>query len=81
MDYEMEELVPIVAELAEKFTSKGSTSIPYERAQQLMEAVLYCIHEGEQATSFPAPEGGPMPAQLCYEAGVACVQNLSLIHI
>lgn len=75
MDYEMEELVPIVAELAEKFTSKGSTSIPYERAQQLMEAVLYCIHEGEQTASFSVPEGVPMSPQLCYEAGVACVQK------
>ena len=41
--YEMEELVPIVAQLAEKYTSKESSSVSYERAQQLMEAVLYCI--------------------------------------
>lgn len=75
MEFEMEELVPIVAKLAEEFTSKESTSIPYERAQQLMEAVLFCIHEGEQAASFSVLQGGPMSAQLCYEVGVACVQN------
>lgn len=45
MDYEMEELVPIVGKLAEKYTSHESTSITYEKAEQLMGAVLYCIHE------------------------------------
>ena len=43
--YEMEELVPIVAELSEKYTSKESTSVSYETARQLMEAVMYCINE------------------------------------
>ena len=45
MNYEMEELLPIVAELAEKYTSKESTSISYETARQLMEAVVYCINQ------------------------------------
>lgn len=35
MDYEMEELVPIVGKLAEKYTSHESTSITYEKAEQL----------------------------------------------
>ena len=43
--YEMEELVPIVAALSEKYTSKESTSVSYETARQLMEAVIYCIKE------------------------------------
>lgn len=43
--YEMEELVPIVAELSEKYTGYESTSITYEKANQLMEAVIYCIDE------------------------------------
>ena len=43
--YEMEELVPLVAELSEKYTSKESTSVSYETARQLMEAVMYCINE------------------------------------
>lgn len=43
--YEMEELVPIVAELSEKYTGYESTSITYEKANQLMEAVVYCINE------------------------------------
>lgn len=43
----MEELVPIVSRLAHKMTGGESTSITYENAQQLMEAVLYCIREWE----------------------------------
>ncbi len=46
--YEMEELVPIVAELAQKYTSFESTSVTYERAEQFMEAVLYCIREAQR---------------------------------
>lgn len=46
-NYEINELLPIVAELTERYTSKESTSISYERARQLMEAVLYCIKECE----------------------------------
>jgi hypothetical protein len=45
MNYKMEELLPIVAWLTEKYTSKESTSIPYEKARMLMNAVIYCIHE------------------------------------
>ncbi|SET94897.1 DUF6179 domain-containing protein [Lacrimispora sphenoides] len=48
MSFETEELMPIVAELADKYTGKESTSITYEKARQLMEAVLYCIHEYEE---------------------------------
>lgn len=47
INYEMEELVEIVAELAEEYTGKESTSITYEKAEQLMEAVLYCIRATE----------------------------------
>ena len=36
MQYEMEQLIPIVARLSEKYTSKESTSISYEKAEQLM---------------------------------------------
>lgn len=46
-EYEIEELLPIVAELTEKYTSKESTSVSYEKARQLMEAVIYCIHQCE----------------------------------
>lgn len=45
MDYEMEDLLPIVAELALKHTGFEHTSITYERAQEFMMAVLYCLKE------------------------------------
>ena len=48
ISYEMDELLPIVAELSRKYTAGESTSLSYEKAQQLMEAVLYCIHEAEK---------------------------------
>lgn len=48
MEYGIEELLPVVKYLTEKYTSKESTSITYEKAQQLMGAVLYCIEEREK---------------------------------
>ncbi len=47
MNYDPEELIPIVAELTDLYTKGESTSVTYEAAQHLMEAVLYCIHETE----------------------------------
>jgi hypothetical protein len=44
----MEELLPLVKELADIYTGKESTSISYEAAQRLMEAVLYCIRENDR---------------------------------
>ena len=45
--YEMEELLPVVAALGEKYTGYEHSSVTYEKAQMLMEAVLYCIGEYE----------------------------------
>lgn len=75
MEYEAEELVPIVSALAEKYTSKESSSITYERAQQLMEAVLYCIQEAEQAEQYSLVKTEGTSAQQMYEIGVACVEE------
>ena len=44
-DYELSDLLPIVTELAEKYTSKESSSVTFECAKQLMEAVEYTIRE------------------------------------
>ena len=46
-NYTMEDLIPIVGRLADEFTSKESSSVTYERARQLMEAVIYCISHVE----------------------------------
>ena len=46
-NYVMEDFIPIVGRLADEFTSKESSSITYERARQLMKAVIYCISHVE----------------------------------
>ena len=70
MDYKPEELLPLVKELSGKYTGKASTSITYEAAQQLMEAVLYCIREDEMEIREGdiCPEG-KLPAREVYERG------------
>lgn len=49
MKYSQEELLPVVAKLAARYTSNESTSISYDKARQLMGAVIYCIEEYENA--------------------------------
>lgn len=75
MIYEMEELVPIVGKLAEKYTSLESSSITYERAEQLMGAVLYCIHELEAYTDNALISNKILPAQKAYEMGRTYVKE------
>lgn len=77
LHYEMEDLIPIVGKLAEKYTSYESTSITYEKAEQLMEAVLYCIHEnalgqpGQESAMAVLPDNTGASLQQAYEAGAA----------
>lgn len=75
MDYEMEELVPIVGKLAEKYTANESTSITYEKAEQLMGAILYCIHELKEINGNTLTLDEKIPAQKAYEIGAACVKE------
>lgn len=44
-NYSVEELLPVVSELAFRYTGSAHSSVTYEKAQMLMEAVLYCIRE------------------------------------
>lgn len=85
MDYEMEELLPLVSRLAEQYTSCESTSVTYEKAEQLMGAVLYCIRELTQSEDSVLSSAKKMTAQQAYEAGVLCVEQkakkaLALYH-
>ncbi len=89
MHYEMEELVPIVGRLAQKYTANESTSVTYEKAEQLMGAVLYCIHEAElgepQEHTFDWDEGSSrwdlavsgkkLSAEQAYKMGAGCVEE------
>ena len=81
MHYEIEELIPVVGKLAEKYTSGESTSISYERAELLMEAVLYCIHELEQNCQDSLTLAEKMPAQKAYDLGADCVETVSYTHL
>lgn len=67
MEYTLEQLMPVVAELAKKYTSGESTSVTYERASSLMEAVLYCIGECESGNT-PAGKNG-ISAEAAYRMG------------
>lgn len=75
ISYEAEDLVPIVAELAKRYTSGESSSISYEVAGQLMEAVLYCIREFEKGEAFSLTTGKKLPAGKCYERGLELVEK------
>jgi hypothetical protein len=67
--YEQEELLPIVAELSEKYTSKESTSVTYEIARQLMEAVIYCISACEKSCEDQQLLFAKLTARQAYETG------------
>lgn len=66
-EYSLEELLPIVAELAGKYTSNESTSISYDRANRLMEAVLYCIKECEMESVILSKKR--LSAKEAYQSG------------
>lgn len=74
MDYTEEELIPIVGELAAKYTSYEHSSVTYETAQMLMDGVLYCIHElgcGEAG----ALAGRKVTAREAYQQGSRIVKD------
>ena len=66
--YSMEDLIPIVGTLAEKFTAKESSSITYDKARQFMEAVIYCIAHCE-VRSNSIITTNVLPAKDVYQLG------------
>lgn len=52
----MEELLPVAAKLTERYTAGRSMSVTYEKACQMMEAVLYCIRQGQGENQMTGPE-------------------------
>lgn len=81
MNFELEELLPIVSKLAEKYTAFESTSITYEKAEQLMGAVLYCIHEAETNGSDSLFSTDGTSAKQVYEAGLRCVEEKTKLSL
>lgn len=70
--HNQEELLPIIKRLMERYTSKESSSVPYETAKMLAEAVVYCIDEwldmcGDQ------PTDGKTNLKLFYTKGYEAV--------
>lgn len=78
-DYSMEELLPIVRELAEKYTSKESSSITNDCARTLMKAVLYCINHSKENFPKKTDESVQLDskekcsAKIAYQIGYRCV--------
>ncbi|MDI9242631.1 DUF6179 domain-containing protein [Fusibacillus kribbianus] len=70
--YPMEDLIPVVAKLAEKFTAKESSSVTYEQARKLMKAVIYCIAHLEIGETALAA-AGTLPAGEAYRLGYEAV--------
>lgn len=75
MKYEMEDLIPLVGYLAQKYTSGESTSVTCEKAEQLMEAVLYCIREAEQETEHAVLVPERMKVEKMYHIGAEVVER------
>ncbi len=75
MNYQMEELIPIVGKLADQYTSFESTSVTYEKAEQLMGAVLYCIRETEIDGSNSIVSRERIPAEQAYKRGLTLVER------
>lgn len=75
--FEMEDLIPLVAQLTKQYTSNESTSISYDKARQLMGAVIYCIQEYETRMEIPQKQALIFPekptALEAYEAGYQLV--------
>ena len=85
--YTPEELFPLFSRLAARYAGYESTSLPYEKAQQLMGSILYCIREYEQAhphamTSTAKNSGSKSPtndriqeAEAAYRLGLRLVKE------
>lgn len=72
-DYSLEELLPVVATLTEKYTCRDSSSVTYEAANRLMEAVLYCINECNSEGLILHSQR--FTAKEAYERGLQLVQD------
>lgn len=79
MEYEMAQLLELTKQLTEQYTSKDMSSITYETAGMLMEAVLYCIREDRyrQESALPGrqipAEQGILDAAAAYSRGYKAV--------
>lgn len=74
MEYQPEELLGIVSRLSEKYTSKESSSVTYENAQMLMEAVVYSTTEGLTRKEYLV--AGQLPeCEIVYQQGCEVIHE------
>lgn len=73
MNYEIEEVLPVVAKLAERYTSKECSSISCQAAEQLLGAAVYCINELDGGASDSMLQGQKAKCMQSYEAGYQIV--------
>lgn len=73
MEYEMEELLPLVEKLTYKYTSGDSSSVTYETARMLMEAILYCMEEYDRGKEFAIRTKEKINAETAYKLGFDAV--------
>ncbi|MGN0204509.1 MAG: DUF6179 domain-containing protein [Coprococcus sp.] len=73
--YRKDELLEIVVGLANRFVSGDSTSITYERAEALMDGVLYCLNEYEKSSVNNSCVRKKLAAGEAYELGCQIILN------
>lgn len=67
--YKIEELLELVAKLANQYVSGESNSVSYETAEKLMDAIIYTIHSQKQSVSDTDVMSKFPTARKAYEAG------------
>ena len=72
--YDMNELLPVVEMLTKRYTGIESSSVSYEKANQLMGAVIYCIQEMESGGGASLASRQPNAMQ-AYKAGAELVHR------
>lgn len=73
--YEMEQVLPIVAGLADKYTSKESSSLPYEAASMLTEAVIYTLDECLEEKGQALYGGNNIDINVIYKEGKEIIEK------
>ncbi len=66
---------PVVARLTKRYTGIESSSVTYEKANQLMGAVIYCIREIESGEALGALVSRQQNAMQAYQAGAELVRK------
>lgn len=67
--YQLEELIELVAKLSNQYVSAESSSVTYETAQRLMDAVIYTIRSQNQIIDDTSVMSKLPTAKKAYEAG------------